>query len=47
VVAPLHVRGRAVAFFVAEQDATPTVESVIDEVARVMEKASEAFGRML
>jgi len=46
VVAPLSVRGRAVAFFVVEQGSAPVAESVIDEMARVMEKASEAYGRL-
>jgi hypothetical protein len=35
-----------VAFFVAEQDSTPVAESAIDEVARVIEKAAEAYGRI-
>jgi hypothetical protein len=46
VVAPLQVRGRAVAFFVADQGATPVAEALIDEMARVIEKASEAYGRL-
>ncbi|MBJ6764217.1 hypothetical protein JGU66_25865 [Myxococcaceae bacterium JPH2] len=46
LVAPLRVRGRPVAFFVAEHGPAPVDPELVAEVTRIAEKVTETYGRL-
>ncbi|RJS20787.1 hypothetical protein DRW03_19110 [Corallococcus sp. H22C18031201] len=46
LVAPLRVRGRPVAFFVAEHGPAPVAPEMLAEVTRVAEKVTATYGRL-